>query len=52
MLNEYCNYIGIVLDAKGEYFASEALVMALIISQHKKMINWLIDKISERKIKG
>ena len=51
MLNQYCNYIGIVLDAKGEYFASEPLVMALIISQHKKMINWLIDKVSERKEK-
>ena len=51
MLNEYCNYIGIVLDAKGQYFISEPLVMALILSQHKKMINWLIDKISERKEK-
>jgi hypothetical protein len=51
MLNEYCNYIAIVLDTKGEYFASEPLVIALIFSQHKKMINWLIDKISERKEK-
>ena len=51
MLNQYCNYIGIVLDAKGEYFTSEPLAMALIISQHKKMINWLIDKVSERKEK-
>ena len=54
MLSEYCNYIGIILNAKGEeYFASEPLVMALILSQHKKMINWLIDKVvSERKEKG
>ena len=51
MLNQYCNYIGIVLNAKGEYFASEPLVIALIFSQHKKMINWLIDRISERKEK-
>jgi hypothetical protein len=51
MLNEYCNYISIILDAKGQCFISEPLVMALILSQHKKMINWLIDKISERKEK-
>ena len=49
MLNDYCNYAGIVVNAKGKYFPSEPLVIALILSQHKKMINWLIEKISEKR---
>jgi hypothetical protein len=47
MLNDYCNYAGIVVNAKGKYFSSEPLVIALILSQYKKMINWLIEKVSE-----
>jgi hypothetical protein len=49
MLNDYCNYAGIVVNAKGKYFSSEPLVIALILSQYKKMINWLIEKVSENK---
>jgi hypothetical protein len=49
MLNDYCNYADIVVNAKGKYFSSEPLVIALILSQYKKMINWLIEKVSENK---
>lgn len=49
MLNDYCNYAGIVVNAEGKYFPSEPLILALILSQHKKMINWLIEKVSENK---
>jgi hypothetical protein len=49
MLNDYCNYAGIVVNAKGKYFPSEPLIIALILSQQKKMINWLIDKVSEKR---
>jgi hypothetical protein len=49
MLNDYCNYAGIVVNAKGKYFSSEPLVIALILSQYKKIINWLIEKVSENK---
>ena len=52
MLNDYCNYAGIVVNAKGKYFPSEPLVIALILSQHEKMINWLIEKVSEKQRKG
>lgn len=52
MLNDYCNYAGIVVNANGKYFPSEPLVIALILSQHKKMINWLIEKVSEKQRKG
>jgi hypothetical protein len=49
MLNDYCNYAGIVVNAEGKYFPSEPLILALILSQYKKMINWLIEKVSENK---
>jgi hypothetical protein len=52
MLNDYCNYAGIIVNAKGKYFPSEPLVIALILSQHEKMINWLIEKVSEKQRKG
>jgi len=52
MLNDYCNYAGIVVNAKGKYFPSEPLVIALILSQHEKMINWLIEKVSQKQRKG
>lgn len=48
MLNNYCNYADLIVNANGERFPSEALVIALILSQHKKMINWLISKISTK----
>ncbi|HET7283903.1 MAG TPA: hypothetical protein VIW25_02785 [Nitrososphaeraceae archaeon] len=47
MLAEYCNYIDIIVDADKQYFPSEPLVIALILSQHKKMINLLMNKVSE-----
>ena len=47
MLTEYCNYIGIIVNANKQYFPSEQLVIALILAQQKKMINWLINKVSE-----
>jgi hypothetical protein len=49
MLNDYCNYAGIVVNAKGKYFPSEPLIIALILSQQKKMINWLMQKVSQNK---
>jgi hypothetical protein len=49
MLNDYCNYADIVVNAKGKYFPSEPLVIALILLQYKKMINWLIEKVSQNK---
>jgi hypothetical protein len=52
MLNDYCDYAGIVVNAKGKYFPSEPLVIALILSQHEKMINWLIEKVSEKQRRG
>ena len=48
MLNNYCNYADLIVNANGERFPSESLVIALILSQHKKMINWLISKISTK----
>ena len=52
MLNDYCNYAGIVVNAEGKYSPSEPVVIALILSQHEKMINWLIEKVSEKQRKG
>lgn len=48
MLNNYCNYADLIVNANGERFPSESLVIALILSQHKKMISWLISKISTK----
>jgi hypothetical protein len=48
MLTEYYNYISIVVSANKQYFPSELLVIALILSQYTKMINWLMHKVSER----
>jgi len=46
MLNECYKYASAV-NAKGEPFPSEPLIMALLFSQHK-IIEWLTEKISER----
>jgi hypothetical protein len=48
MLTEYYNYISIVVSANKQYFPSELLVIALILSQYMKMINWLMHKVSAR----
>ena len=49
LLSDYCGYVDLVV-ANGDKasFPSEPLVTALIISQQKKIISWLICKISER----
>ncbi|HEY6882750.1 MAG TPA: hypothetical protein VI278_01790 [Nitrososphaeraceae archaeon] len=46
MLTEYYNYISIVVSANKQNFPSELLVIALILSQYMKMINWLMHKVS------
>ena len=48
MLTEYYNYISIVVSANKQYFPSELLVIALILSQYMKMIYWLMHKVSAR----
>lgn len=48
MLNDCYRYAA-AIEAKGEPFPTESLLMALIFSQHK-MISWLIERITlERK---
>jgi hypothetical protein len=46
MSNDCYKYASAV-NAKGEPFPSEPLIMALLFSQHK-IIEWLTEKISER----
>ena len=48
MLNGCYEYAS-AINAKGEPFPSEPLIMALLLSQHK-IIEWLTDKISKRVI--
>jgi hypothetical protein len=43
MLREYYQYC-IVLRVEPESFPSEELVLALISSQYKKIIHWLMEK--------
>jgi len=43
---EKCYAYATAINAKSEPFADEALLMALIFSQHK-MIDWLVPKIAE-----
>jgi hypothetical protein len=45
MLNDCYNYAA-AINAKGEPFPAEALIMALLFSQHK-MIDWLTKQISK-----
>jgi hypothetical protein len=48
LLSQYCSYIDIIVSNDSiESFPSEPLVTALIISQQKKIISWLIYKVSE-----
>ena len=49
MLNE-CYKYSVVVNAKGEPFPAEPLIMALLLSQ-QKMIDWLISQTSKGKIK-
>jgi hypothetical protein len=43
---EKCYAHAAAINAKGEPFPNEALLMALVFSQYK-MINWLVPKLSE-----
>ena len=48
LLSDYQNYVDVVLSADtSKGFPSEHLITALIIAQQKKMISWLIYKLSE-----
>lgn len=46
MLNDCYKYAS-AINAKGEPFPSEPLIMTLLLSQHK-IIEWLTDKISRQ----
>jgi formylmethanofuran dehydrogenase subunit A len=46
MLNDCYKYAVTAINAKGEPFPSEPLIMALLLSQHK-MIDWLTKEISK-----
>ena len=48
MLNECYKYVA-AINAKGEPFPAEPLIMALLLSQHK-MIDWLTKQISKYKL--
>ncbi|MDQ4067078.1 MAG: hypothetical protein M3114_05780, partial [Thermoproteota archaeon] len=43
---EKCYAHAAAINAKGEPFPNEAMLMSLIFSQYK-MINWLVPKIAE-----
>ena len=45
MLND-CNKYAAAINAKGEPFPAEPLIMSLLLSQHK-MIDWLTKQISK-----
>jgi hypothetical protein len=45
MLNDCYNYAA-AINAKGQPFPAEPLIMALLLSQHK-MIDWLTKQISK-----
>ena len=48
LLSNYCSYVDLIVsNGNNESFHSEPLVIALIISHQKKIINWLISKASE-----
>ncbi|HEY9386520.1 MAG TPA: hypothetical protein VIP70_05740 [Nitrososphaeraceae archaeon] len=44
MLNNYYRYSHIIINAGSEPFPSKTLVMALLLSEYKKIMQWLIDK--------
>ena len=45
-MTEKCYAHAAAINAKGEPFQNEALLMSLILSQYK-MINWLVPKLAE-----
>jgi hypothetical protein len=48
MLNE-CYKYSVAVNATGEPFPTEPLIMALLLSQ-QKMIDWLLSQISKERI--
>jgi hypothetical protein len=48
MLSDYQTYINVILgNNSNKSFPSEHLITALIVSQQKKMISWLIHRVSK-----
>jgi hypothetical protein len=48
LLSDYCSYVEVVAsNDNNDSFPSEPLLTGLIISQQKKMISWLICKVSQ-----
>jgi hypothetical protein len=45
---EKCHKYALAINAKGEPFPTEPLIMALLLEQHK-IIDWLQNKISIQK---
>jgi hypothetical protein len=46
-LNNYCRYCQIIINAGYESFPSKTLVMALLLAEYKKIMQWLIDKTTK-----
>jgi hypothetical protein len=44
MLNNYCIYAQIIIDAGCESFPSKSLVMNLLFFQYRKIMLWLMNK--------
>lgn len=44
MLNKYCRYSQIIINAGCESFPSKPLVMNLLFFQYRKIMRWLINK--------
>ena len=48
LLGDYSRYVDVLISNGNDHsFPSEPLITALIISQQKKLISWLICKLSE-----
>ncbi len=44
MLNNYCRYAQIIIDAGCESFPSKSLVMNLLFFQYRNIMLWLMNK--------
>jgi lipopolysaccharide biosynthesis regulator YciM len=48
LVRDYSRYVDVLVSNDNDHsFPSEPLITALIISQQKKIISWLISKLSE-----
>jgi hypothetical protein len=47
ILND-CYVYAVAINAKGNHFPSEPLIMSLLLSQHK-LIRWLTSELSKQK---